>query len=92
MGAPARGSCGWIESFCFSDGEAIHQEGREGRTSGTADRADAVGARRPETRRAGPVWAKSIALRLGRTTGTTFAVTLTQTVTGRMVQSNRNLL
>jgi hypothetical protein len=47
---------GQIESFCFSGGEAIHAEGREGRTGGTAERPDKVGARRPETLPVGCLW------------------------------------
>jgi hypothetical protein len=74
--ARARASCARIESFCFSGGEAIHAKGREGRTGGTAKRADKVDARRPETRRAGLVWAKSFGLRLDRATSTVFAESL----------------
>jgi hypothetical protein len=62
-----------LDQFCFSDGEAIHAEGREGRCGASAERPDKVGVRRPETRRAGLVWAKSFGLRLGRTTSATLA-------------------
>jgi hypothetical protein len=38
-----------LDQFCFSGGAAIHAEGREGRSGTTAERADKVGVRRPET-------------------------------------------
>jgi hypothetical protein len=38
-----------LDPFCFSGGVAIHAEGREGRSGTTAERANKVGVRRPET-------------------------------------------
>jgi hypothetical protein len=38
-----------LKRFCFSDGEAIHQERRDGRGGATAERLDAAGARQRET-------------------------------------------
>ncbi|MDQ6435545.1 hypothetical protein RB623_15920 [Mesorhizobium sp. LHD-90] len=61
-----RAVCTQVDSFCFSFGEAIHKEGREGRCGSSAERPDEVGARQTETRRAGPVWVKSVGLRLVR--------------------------
>jgi len=61
-----------IESFCLPFGEAIHEEGRDGRAGCPSERSDDVGARQTQTRRAGLVWAKSFGLRLGRTTSPTF--------------------
>jgi hypothetical protein len=42
----------------------------------SVEQADKVGARRRQTRRAGPVWAKSIGLRLDRTASAFFAEAL----------------
>jgi hypothetical protein len=44
------------KQLCFSDGEAIRQERREGRGVATAERLDAPGARQRETLRAGCIW------------------------------------
>jgi hypothetical protein len=65
-----------MKSFCLSCGEVIHAKGCEGRCGSSAEQADKVGARRRQTRRAGPVWAKSIGLRLDGTTSALFAEVL----------------
>ena len=66
----------YAKSFCFSFGEAIQQEGREGRCGASVERPDAMGARQTETRRAGPVWAKSFGLWLVRAASPAFAADL----------------
>jgi len=61
----------------------------------SSERLDEPGARRPETRRAGPVWQKSFGLRLVRAPGTAFAGCLdllTKPDFGRMGLSGRTLL
>jgi hypothetical protein len=65
-----------MKSFCLSCGEVIHAKGCEGRCGSSAEQADKVGDRRRQTRRAGPVWAKSIGLRLDRTARALFAEVL----------------
>jgi hypothetical protein len=62
-----------IGSLCFSDGEAIRRERREGRGGSTAERLDEAGARQRETLRVGCIMPESFGFRLGRGTTTTFA-------------------
>jgi hypothetical protein len=59
--------------FCFSDGEAIRQERRDGRGGSTTERLDEAGARQRETLRAGCIRPESFGFRLGRGTTTPVA-------------------
>ncbi len=56
----------WIEPFCFSDGETIHQEGGERPMWGIGVPSDDVGVRQPETQGPGEFGPNSRALSLPR--------------------------
>ncbi|WP_011580655.1 MULTISPECIES: hypothetical protein [Chelativorans] len=65
-----------LNQFCFSSGAAIHEEDGAARCGTSGKPADKVGARRPETQRAAPVWPNSSGLWLDRMPDTAFAKSL----------------
>ena len=61
-----------MESILFSNGESIQQEKCAAHSSATGKRFDAVGGRRLETFRAGPICPDLGATRLNRSAATLF--------------------